>query len=1038
MHLRVRRSGPGLAILLMVSCVATRHAASDQAPGSNPAPPPASEELAKFVLPKGFKIELVASEPTIINPVCIAHDEQGRLYVSESHTYRYGPKGTPLKDAAPNPIVRLDPLPDGKGYRRVLVAEGFEDPVMGMAIRGNQLWATANNFLYRFDIDDSKLGAAAASDGAANAPIGVNRQTIAIDKNKAWNPFGMFVLEWGPEGDLYLSVGDHSIDIYRVADEKERISGRGRSGIVMRMKPDGSRMERLVHGLRVPYGFDYDPFGQLWLLSNGEGNPNRFVRVIDGVDYHCYSRPSGDAEWLSGRHPLAPPCFELPRGACTQLLRYYAANFPAEYQGSLLLDNWGIHGFNGGNRTIFRYVPDERNAIQTKEEFISCTDPHFRCSHVLYDRDGGLLLADWYARDDESDLTGRIWRVSYTGDDRPVVTHRLDAPEWKDPAKSRAFAVAGLGSPDHLVREKATAVLVGRGNESVGALAAHASTAAEPLGAANALWALVRIGTPESLAAVASGTKHGDWRVRRLGIDLLRRYAVENADAVAKQLAGDADLAVRVAAARALHSPADRRAAIVAALKAGAAADPHLRYEAASILAPVVDESTLTSLVHDGDPGLQLAGLIALDLAIYEKHPTADMALAMLASLSEQPGKAEIQLVMDLVRVHDAPQLTEALRGLVRRTDLPAAVTGNALLVLRAKAGGKNDPLDGQAIKRFLKAVEAGEVSIGNSTDAIALLELLEADGPSEFASATIVRSLGEQNGRVRETAHRVARLHGSKAAKVADALWGRLLADPKDSRPPPAVDHLADLTTLLAVEAEPKTENWSRLLAEGHPLLVADAIRSWRQFAGHAAMTKVLAENAAAILKRQPELGDDLAAVAAAAKIEDAIRSQVALPALPADDAAYRDAAVTVPSEPKDKASERVLLGRRVFERAGCVKCHAAVAQATERAPSLAGIGKAQNVDYLVESILEPSKVIKTGFETETIVTADGKVYNGLVKEQGDTLRVLTPDAEIQVKKSEVDERSVQKKSLMPDGQHRVLSRSEFADLIGYLQSLK
>jgi putative heme-binding domain-containing protein len=273
--------------------------------------------------------------------------------------------------------------------------------------------------------------------------------------------------------------------------------------------------------------------------------------------------------------------------------------------------------------------------------------------------------------------------------------------------------------------------------------------------------------------------------------------------------------------------------------------------------------------------------------------------------------------------------------------------------------------------------------------------------------------------------------LHGPKAAKVADAIWGSLL-NPKDNRPP--AERLADLTTLLAVEAEPNAENWSRLLAEGNPLLVADAVRSWRQFAGKAAMTRVLAENAAAILKRQPEQGDDLAAVAAAVKIKGAIKSQVKLPALPADDAAYRDVAVAAPSATPD----RVSLGRRVFERAGCVKCHAAVAQATERAPSLAGIGKAQNVDYLVESILEPSKVIKTGFETETIVTADGKVYNGLVKEQGDTLRILTPDAEILVKKSDVDERSVQKKSLMPDGQHRVLSRTEFADLIGYLQSLK
>lgn len=315
---------------------------------------PAQEERGQFVLPRGFTIELVVSEPTIINPVCITQDEQGRLYVSESHTYRYGVERTPLEGAAPNPIVRLDPLPDGKGFRRVLVADGFDDPVMGMAIRGNQLWATSNNYLYRFDIDDSALGAAlppAANEAAVqdvagalrlptNKPIGVNRQTVLVDKNKAWNPFGMFVLEWGPEGNLYMSVGDHTIDIRRVADDKDRISGRGNDGIVMRMSPDGSCLERLVSGLRVPYGFEYDPFGQLWQLSNGEGNPNRFVRVIEGVDYGFQTR-NASFEWLAGRHPLSAPCFELPSGSCTQLLRYYGANFPAEYWGSLLVDNWG-------------------------------------------------------------------------------------------------------------------------------------------------------------------------------------------------------------------------------------------------------------------------------------------------------------------------------------------------------------------------------------------------------------------------------------------------------------------------------------------------------------------------------------------------------------------------------------------------------------------------------------------------------------------------------------------------------------------------
>ena len=108
----------------------------------------------------------------------------------------------------------------------------------------------------------------------------------------------MFVLEWGPDGKLYMSVGNHNIDI--VGPERS-ISARGSSGMIMRMNPDGTSMERLVHGLRVPYSFEYDPFGQLWLLSNGEGNPDRFVRVIEGVDYHCYSRPGIGNEWLAGR-----------------------------------------------------------------------------------------------------------------------------------------------------------------------------------------------------------------------------------------------------------------------------------------------------------------------------------------------------------------------------------------------------------------------------------------------------------------------------------------------------------------------------------------------------------------------------------------------------------------------------------------------------------------------------------------------------------------------------------------------------------------
>ncbi|NBY02849.1 MAG: hypothetical protein EBQ87_12835, partial [Planctomycetes bacterium] len=54
---------------------------------SNPGPLTPGEEKKTFKLATGFKIELAASEPTIIDPVALAEDEQGRLFVAEMIGY---------------------------------------------------------------------------------------------------------------------------------------------------------------------------------------------------------------------------------------------------------------------------------------------------------------------------------------------------------------------------------------------------------------------------------------------------------------------------------------------------------------------------------------------------------------------------------------------------------------------------------------------------------------------------------------------------------------------------------------------------------------------------------------------------------------------------------------------------------------------------------------------------------------------------------------------------------------------------------------
>jgi hypothetical protein len=318
--------------------------------------------------------------------------------------------------------------------------------------------------------------------------------------------------------------------------------------------------------------------------------------------------------------------------------------------------------------------------------------------------------------------------------------------------------------------------------------------------------------------------------------------------------------------------------------------------------------------VRDGDPNVRLAGLIAIDLGAASGQTVLETVLAEPGPLGPQ-----LPLVLELVQTRTSPRVLAALRGLVGRPDLPAAVTGRALLMLRSRTRGNgvNEPLAGDAIRRFFKAVEAGEIDVNSPPDAIALLELLEAEGPTEFALRTIGRYLVDAHPGIRAAAHRLARLQGAKAAALADSLWSRV-ADPKDKRSP--ADRLMDLTTLVAVEAEPKVENWSRLFAEGDPLLVADAVRSWRQFAGNAKMTQVLQDAAPALVKRLPDLRGDLAVVATALKIEGALAPHLDPPAPTADDAAFREAALASARTPAGDA-----LGQRVFERAGCVKCHAA-----------------------------------------------------------------------------------------------------------------
>ena len=132
---------------------------------------------------------------------------------------------------------------------------------------------------------------------------------------------------------------------------------------------------------------------------------------------------------------------------------------------------------------------------------------------------------------------------------------------------------------------------------------------------------------------------------------------------------------------------------------------------------------------------------------------------------------------------------------------------------------------------------------------------------------------------------------------------------------------------------------------------------------------------------------------------------------------------------------------GALVFHQPGlaCVRCHAAEGGGKALGPDLSKLGKEATDAHLVESILEPSKTIRQGFQSVTIARANGETLAGLLDSEDATtvtLRDLAHDGRpIAIPRKEIDDRRDGGPSLMPAGLvNQLPTRQAFLDLVRYL----
>jgi putative heme-binding domain-containing protein len=147
------------------------------------------------------------------------------------------------------------------------------------------------------------------------------------------------------------------------------------------------------------------------------------------------------------------------------------------------------------------------------------------------------------------------------------------------------------------------------------------------------------------------------------------------------------------------------------------------------------------------------------------------------------------------------------------------------------------------------------------------------------------------------------------------------------------------------------------------------------------------------------------------------------------------------VPIVEKELVGRNFDRGRNLFGEAKCFACHRFNNEGGGMGPDLTIVSGRFGPRDLLESIIEPSKVISDQYQAIVVTTTDGRLVIGrIVNLFGDTITVntdmLDPNKLVGVNRNQIDSITPSKVSMMPEGLIDTLTRDEILDLAAYLYS--
>lgn len=974
---------------------------------ADPPAPAASQGLspqasaARFVIDPAFRIDLVAAEPDVIDPVAIAFDTDGSLWVVEYTDYPNGPG-----EGAPG-LSRIRILKDEDGNGTFENARIFADKLLfanGLMLwKGGAIVTTDGKVMYLKDTDGDGLADLKQvwfqGFQVENPQLRCNHPTLGID-NQVYIANGLRGGQIVPGAENPWGLDPNSPPV--------SISGRD-----FRFDPHTGKYEAIA-GMGQ-FGMSFDDWGNRYLCNNR--HPCMQVMLQDSdLKQVPWLRPRqvyvdvSPAEFQSRLYPISRTWTTSNlhanqfTAACGTLI-YRGTNLPTAFYGNSFVCEPTA---NLVHRDVIKPVQSHYLALpQTEEkEFLASTDEWFRPVNLSIGPDGSLYVCDMYRAviehpqfmpnelKNRPDLLwgtdkGRIWRVSAAAPDKNIASHPV---RGFDELSSREL-VSLLTHPNAWQRETAQRLLLERQDASIESeLAALVNDGNSGWGASHALWLLqsLKVLKPEHISAGLNHTQaqrfalqlaHTHFPTSKEYLEFPARFLTDATLTTQDPFLWDQILVNSQwkdfpKASKSLDPNNPRHAAILNIPQDGA----HEWYcsmliiNAGEELSDVCQElfRVLREDAANDSPKAKIGpGAIQYLIAALARRNRPEEVSSLLASVFSSSDSARERAWQQAVLHGLLDHLPNA------RTVLPKTVAALPEAVQNQYAACLNGIL-----QSFSDSNDASDPSTQN----VSLLILLPVE-----ESLPVVQEL-------------------ARSSKLDDVV--------------PAIELLRKLP------GEASAPVLVELVGTGTPQIRRTAINALTATVeGIHALLDLVEEKRVAVLEIDAAIAKRLMS-SKNQKIKD--RSTALLQQTPPEDRvkvlAEYAAALTMASDPRR--------GLVVFEK-NCATCHRVNDIGVNVGPDISD-SATKTPEFLLTNILDPNRAVDNNYFSFTIADTDGLVHTGVISSETSTAVTLrqAEGKEVTIPRDAIDMMKNNGVSLMPVGLERTIPPQEMADLLSFIKN--